>query len=166
MTVELEYKGKKYRVETIQEAVELQHQLDQHEAIHGSFHREPLPRVWTADLAMDLLNGIGEMQKKFLAVLSKGSLTSSDLAEQMGMSSEIALAGVVSGLSKQLGKMSITPSSLYRVDVAWKDKHKIRSFVLSSDFRDALTELGWPEVWQAGKEKDAASTKTKRFRAI
>jgi hypothetical protein len=116
---------------------------------------------------MDLLNGIGEMQKKFIAVLNGGaSVKSGRLAEELKMGSEVALAGVVSGLSKQLRKMSIHPSSLYRVDVEWKGKEKARSFVLSSDFRDALTELGWPEAWQAGKGNNAASTNTSKIRKL
>lgn len=162
VAIEFEHRGIKYRVDSAHEAAELVFNLDQHEALHGSYRlREDKPtRVWTADLAMDLLKGIGEMQQKFIAILNGGaSVKSGRLAEELKLGSEVALAGVVSGLSKQLRKMSIHPSSLYRVDVEWKGKEKVRSFALSSDFRDALTELGWPEAWQAGKENDAASTK-------
>jgi len=165
MAIEFEHKGTKYRVDTPHEAVELINKLDQHEVLYGTYRRENPPRVWTADLAMDLLNGIGEMQKKFLAVLSsKNTVKSRALAEELKMDSEVALAGVVSGLSKQLRKMSIQPSSLYRVDVEWKGKEKERSFLLSSDFRDALTELGWPEAWQARKETDETASTKKRPR--
>ena len=112
---------------------------------------------------MDLINGIGELQKRFLAVLvERASPKSITLAEKRGLESEVALAGVVSGLSKQLRKMEIQPSSLYRVDVEWKGKDKVRSFVLSSDFRDAATELGWPEAWQTGKGKDETASTKKR----
>jgi hypothetical protein len=164
MAIEFEHNGKKYRADTPTEAAELQFELDKHDALYGSYRSsrsETQRRVWTADLAMDLINGIGELQKKFLAVLvERASPKSGTLVARLGLDSEVALAGVVSGLSKQLRKMDIQPSSVYRVDVEWKGKEKVRSFVLSSDFRDAALELGWPEAWQTGKEKDeTASTK-------
>jgi hypothetical protein len=166
MAIEFEHNGRKYRADTPAEAAELQYQLDQHEALHGSYRGESARKVWTADLAMDLINGIGELQKKFLAELAAfgASLRSSTLVEKMGIESEIALAGVDSGLSKQLRKMSINPASLYSVEVVWKGKGKTRFFKLSSDFRDALIELGWPEAWQTGKGKDeTASTNQSGF---
>ena len=161
MAIEFEHNGKKYRADTPEEAVRLQFELDKHDLLYGTYPHSTSRRVWTADLAMDLINGIGELQKKFLAELSNcgASIKSSDLVEKMGIDSEVALAGVISGLSKQLRKMSINPTSLYHVDVTWKGKDKQRYFVLSSDFKDALTELGWPEVFQTGKKNNAASAK-------
>jgi hypothetical protein len=162
MAIEFEHKGVKYRTDSVQEAVSLRASLAQYDDILG-YGSENAPRIWTADLAMDLLNNIGELQKKFLATLSNGAnLSSSSLVEAIGVDSEIALAGVISGLSKQLRKMSTNSASLYNVEVVWKGKGKTRFFKLSSDFRDALLELGWPEAWQTGKENDATSTNKRK----
>ncbi len=167
MAIEFEHKGVKYRTDSVQEAISLQAGLAQHDATFGPYESGITPRVWTADLAMDLLNGIGELQKKFLATLSnRAQLSSSTLVERIGLESEIALAGVISGLSKQLRKMSINPTSLYSVEVVWKGKGKTRFFRLSSDFHDALVELGWPDAWQTGKEQDETASTKKNFRAI
>ncbi len=86
------------------------------------------------------------------------------IVERMGMDSEVALAGVISGLSKQLRKMSLSPRDVYFVDVQWKGKSKERLFLLSSDFREALNELGWPDVWISNEKgaSDAASAHDKR----
>jgi hypothetical protein len=163
MAIEFEHNGKKYKADTPEEAVRLQFELGKHDLMHGSYPHSTSRRVWTADVAMDLIEGIGELQKKFLAVLvERASPKSGTLVEKLGLESEVALAGVVSGLSKQLRKMDIQPNSLYRVDVEWKGKDKVRSFVLSSDFRDAATELGWPEAWQTGKESNATPTRPRR----
>jgi len=161
MAIKFEHNGTTYQADTAAEAAALQRQLKQYDALYDSYQDESARKVWTADLAMDLLNGVGELQKKMLAELAAygARVKSSTLVEKMGIKTEVALAGVVSGLSKQLRKMSINPTSLYHVDVAWKGKDKERFFVLSSDFRDALTELGWPEAWETGKENDAPSTK-------
>jgi hypothetical protein len=161
MAIEFEHRGIKYRVDSPHEAARLVYELDQQEALHGSYRldREKTQRVWTADLAMELLNNVGEMQQRFLAALNSGaSRKSASLVEELKLGSEVALAGVVSGLSKQLRRMSIPTSSLYRVDVEWKGKGKTRSFVLSSDFRDALIELGWPDAWQTGKGQDETAS--------
>ena len=157
MAVEFEYRGKKYRVDTVQEAVELSHELEKHDALHVHYGSTPTQRVWTADVAMDLLNGIGELQHKLLRNIpfTPNGISSETLTERMGLESELVLAGIVSGLSKQLRKMSISPSDLYRVSVQWQGKNKKRYFELLPEFRDAANELGWPDAWeQKAKRKE------------
>lgn len=159
MAIEFEHRGKKYRVDTAREAAELQFELERHDAMFGTYGGDSSKRVWTADLAMDLLNGIGDTQKSLLAALVRQpfshSLRSDQLVEGMKLDSEMALAGVVSGLSKQLRRMSIAPPDLYRVTVEWRAKGKVRTFHLTEDFANALAELGWPDSWENAKKKGA-----------
>ncbi|SRR5216684_4459169 len=160
MAIEFEHAGKKYRVDTVDEAVALRFRLEQSDVVNGSYGQHS--KVWTPDLVMDLLNGVGDMQKKFLSVLCSGgaSYRSDVITESIGLDSEVALAGVVSGLSKQLRKMSISTADVYRVDVQWKGKSKDRFFEVSLDFRDAMTELGFPEAWEKAKKKGAPDAPT------
>ena len=152
VAIEFEHRGKKYRADTAKEAAELQFHLEQHDATQGVYQH---PRVWTDDLALDLLNGIGEAQKKLLALLvDVAGRRSTTLVDELGLDSEIALAGVVSGLSKQLRKMDMSPHDVYRVEVTWKGKTKERVFVLLDDIREAFYDLGFPEAWEGkGKSK-------------
>ncbi|MGA2000877.1 MAG: hypothetical protein ABSG52_12855 [Terriglobales bacterium] len=163
MAIEFQHKGTKYRADTPAEAVALRMELERRDAAEGDVFRHS---AWTPDLAEELINGIGELQKKFLAVLCERATPtkSKTVAERMGLDSEIALAGAISGLSKQLRKMSLTPRHVYAVDVEWKGKSKERSFSLLEDFREALTELGWPDAWVSTEKgaTDAASTKEPR----
>ncbi|WP_131992448.1 hypothetical protein [Acidipila rosea] len=153
MAIEFEHRGMKFRADTAQEAFDLQTKLRSYDDLFGL--PENRPRIWTADLVLDLLNNAGELQKKFLAALTtEASLSSSTLIETIGLESEIALAGVISGLSKQLKKLSTNSASVYSVDVVWKGKGKTRYFKMSPDFRDTLIELGWPEGWDTGKERN------------
>ena len=165
MAIEFEHRGKKYRADTAKEAAELQFELGRHDAMFGMYGSEDSKRIWTADLAMDLLNGIGDAQKNLIAALVEQpfsrSMNSDTLAKKMGLDSEMALAGVVSGLSKQLRKMSIAPADLYRVNVEWRAKGKVRTFELSADFASALAELGWPDTWRDAKKKGATDAPTK-----
>lgn len=166
-SIEFEHAGKKYRVDTVEEAVALRLQLEQSDMTHGSYREGH--RVWTPDLVMELLTGVGDLQKKFLSVICGTvpgiedivSLPSASIVDKMGIDSEVALAGVVSGLSKQLRKMSVRTADVYRVDAHWYGKKKIRCFTVSPDFKDAVTELGFPDAWDTAEKKgvpDAAST--------
>jgi hypothetical protein len=165
MAIEFEHAGKKYRVDTVEEAVALRYRLEQHDVMHGSY--SDAQRVWTPDLVMELLNGVGELQRQFLSVLCGGlaGYQSETITATMGLDSEVALAGVVSGLSKQLRKMSIRTADVYHVDVRWNGKHKVRTFIPSPDFQESVTELGFPDAWEKSEKKgaqDAASTIDKR----
>jgi hypothetical protein len=104
---------------------------------------------WTPDTITDLLEGIGDLQDRFLRILHDNpNVVSQSLVVGLNIESDVALAGVLSGLSKQLKKMSISPRDLYRVDVRWKGKTKERYFDLAPDFRVIANELGWPEAWK------------------
>jgi hypothetical protein len=150
VAIEFEHHGNKYRADTPKEAAELRSYLERQDAVQGQFGTRP--KIWSADLAMELLNGIGEAQRKLLEILSGGaSVESKFLVKGIGLDSQIALAGVVSGLSKQLKKMSIEPHDVYRVEIEWKGKSKDRHFRLLPDFQEALMELGFPEAWEKNK---------------
>lgn len=98
---------------------------------------------------MDLLKNAGHLQKSFLrAIYDKGGITSDEVVKVLKFDSDVALAGVLSGLSKQLKKLSMKPGDLYIVQVSWNGKTKTRGFSMANDFRWTAEELGWPEKWE------------------
>lgn len=151
MAIEFKHNGRLWRADTVEEAVALRLKLESMD--QAAFEAgEELPyvyreQVWTPDTITDLLKNAGALQLRFLKAISEKRLASEDLVAQLGLQSEIALAGVLSGLSKQLKKLGIKPSDLYTVDVSWTGKNKTRTFVLVNEFRWAAGELGWPEKW-------------------
>jgi hypothetical protein len=92
---------------------------------------------------------LGDHQKSFLLSLyeHREGLRSDQIVKELSLESEVSLAGVLSGLSKQSKKLDIMPWKLYEVRVTWKVKSKTRFFKLSREFRWAADELGWPENW-------------------
>jgi hypothetical protein len=70
-----------------------------------------------------------------------------EIIKTLKIGSEEALAGVLSGLSKQLKKVGRQPSELYTVTVQWVTDGKVRRFGLTHGFRWAATQLGWPDKW-------------------
>lgn len=98
---------------------------------------------------MDLLKNIGHQQKMFLkALVDKHISTSAEVIKRLELKSEESFAGVLSGLSKQLGKLGIKPWDLYTVQVEWNGKDKTRSFQLANNFRWVAQQLGWPDKWE------------------
>ncbi len=77
----------------------------------------------------------------------RGSASSTDVIKELNLQNEISLAGVLSGLSKQLKKLKLTPWDLYTGQIQWDSKGKTRSFRLSQRFRWAAMQLGWPDEW-------------------
>jgi hypothetical protein len=149
VAIEFEHGGKKYRADTAKEAVDLQRLLEKRDLDHGA-HRI---RHWPTDVALGFVESLGEQQWKFLAALSQGaSVPSEDMVKALGLDSEIALAGVLSGLSKQAKKMNVNPHNIYYVDVEWTGKTKQRYFRMMSDFLDAINELNWPDAWEEKKK--------------
>jgi hypothetical protein len=152
MAIEFKHNGRLWRTDTVDEALALRRKLEAED--QAAFEAgEDLPyvyreQVWTPDTVTDLLKNAGSLQKRFLRALAEGGkATSEDLVVSLGLDSEVSLAGVLSGLSKQLKKLGVKPSDLYTVDVSWTGKSKTRNFGLLSEFRWAATELGWPEKW-------------------
>jgi len=125
-------------------------------------------KFWTPDKFKDVIDGVGELQHRLLIeVHRKPSIPSDDLRQKLGLDSEVALAGVISGLSKQLKQLGIEPGQVFRITVVWAGKKKQRFFILNDFFAGAGSDLNWPEAWEKRKGKDAASTKKAvTYRAI
>jgi len=152
MGIEFKHNGRLWRTDTVDEAVALRKKLEAHDQAEFEAGEE-LPYVyrddvWTPDTVTDLLKSAGDLQKRFLRLIADGgSVTSEDLVVGLGLDSEVSLAGVLSGLSKQLKKLGVKPSDLYTVEVSWAGKSKTRRFRIASEFRWSASELGWPDKW-------------------
>jgi hypothetical protein len=140
MAIKFEHRGTVFTADTPEEAATLRAELEREDASDGIVaYRNS---IWTPDRAEEVITNVGELQKKFLAVLcdSQDGLPSKTVVERMGIDSEVALAGTISGLSKQLRKVSLKPRDAYAVNIEYEGKGKKRSFILVQDFREALEE--------------------------
>jgi hypothetical protein len=153
--IEFKHNGRIWRTDSVDEAVALRRRLEINDQLafeSGAdidVFEEEKRQVWTPDTVMDLLKGTGPHQRAFLKALSDGKEVDGDkVLKALSLQSAVSLAGVLSGLSKQLKKLQVKPSELYTVTVKWSGKNKTRSFWLSADFRNAADELGWPDNWE------------------
>ncbi len=98
--------------------------------------------------ALKFIGSTGELGQAFIKYLLKQPrmlIPSSEITKALKLKKEIELAGVLSGLSKQLKKLNLRPHQLYFVDVSWDGKEKERSLAIDAGFEVAATEMGWPE---------------------
>jgi hypothetical protein len=151
MAIEFKHNGRIWRADTAEEAITLRQRLED-EDDHLLASGEELSVVnntdWTPDAVTDLLTSSGDLQKKFLRYLyDHSNATSTEIVKSLKLQSEVAFAGVLSGLSKRLKKTELQPGDLYSVTVQWTNEGKIRRFTLSSGFKWAAEQLGWPETW-------------------
>jgi hypothetical protein len=156
MAIEFKHKGTVWKADTVEEAVALRNELEASDKAFVPEHdaMDQFSNFWTPDRFMDVINHTGETQQKLLiAIRRKPGITSRELVRELRMDSEIALAGVVSGLSKQLKKLEIEPKQVFLVDVKWKGKVKTRRFILNDFFVGAGVEQGWPDAWEKPKKK-------------
>jgi len=156
MSIEFRYKGTVWKADTPAEAVALRNELVKADKVFVPEHEtmDQQADFWTPDKFMDVINGIGELQQRLLiAVHRKPGITSKELVRELRMDSEVALAGVISGLSKQLKQLNIEPKLVFGIDVKWKGKAKTRRFVMNDFFLHAGIEQNWPEAWEKKQEK-------------
>ena len=153
MAIEIRHGKRVYRAETVDEALEIGKKLDEADLLEAVGNGEDPyltdDHAWTADTVTDLLTNAGENQKLLLLLLHRGNMVPSDkIIESLGLNSEVALAGVLSGLSKQLKRMELRPWNLYTVETSWNGKEKTRRFKLVGEFSHAAEQLGWPDGWR------------------
>lgn len=150
LAIRFQFDGETWEADTPEEAVALRHKLE----YSVRFGPDPLKemdkqeRFWTPDRVMDVIGAVGKYQHRFLMfVWEQKRISSTDLIEKLGLKSEVALAGVISGLSKQLRALNIEPNQVFAIEVKWDGKKKNRTFILNDFFAGAAVEQNWPEAW-------------------
>jgi hypothetical protein len=157
LAIRFEFNNETWEADTPDEAIALRAKLEYATRFPPDPHKEmdKMERFWTPDRFMDVIEGTGELQKKLLLEIHrKPGITSDELVKALGVKSEVALAGVLSGLSKQLKRLGIEPNNLFAIKVDWTGKSKTRSFVLDGFFIGAGMEQNWPDAWEEEKSKD------------
>jgi hypothetical protein len=151
MAIGFKHNGRIWRADTVEEATALRQRLEDEDDRLLALGEEVSVvsnTDWTPDAVTDLLTSSGDLQKKFLRYLYEHSnATSTEVVKALKLQSEVAFAGVLSGLSKRLKKTELQPGDLYSVSVQWTNEGKIRRFRLSAGFKWAAEQLGWPETW-------------------
>ena len=147
LTIQFFHRGRRWKADTPEEAIRLRRQLEVGEIAKVGARDsgiDGLDGPWTREVFATFLQTIGEKQKAAVSLMAKyAGIGSAELAKRLKLDSQTALAGVISGLSKQLKMLDLAVDNLYTVRTKWKRKKKEELFFLRESFRQAAEEAGW-----------------------
>jgi len=139
---EVEYRGVVIRCSTPEEAANLARML-------GGEPENPLVQAWRVDEFTDFVNRIQLAQRRLLAALleAKGhSLKDFQLRDRLSLSSNQALAGVLSGITKVAQALEIDPKRIYIQHTTYSQGSPERRYWVSSAFQKAAMDADWPSA--------------------
>lgn len=103
---------------------------------------------WRMDEFMDFVNRIQVQQRRLLNALMRDAqhtvIPDYQLRGELGLSSNQALAGVLSGITKVAQAMEIEPKRIYGQDVSYKQGLPERRYWATPSFRKAAQDADWP----------------------
>lgn len=155
LAIRFTYRGTEYVADTPEEAQRLRQLLEDSDYGRpkndvGFRYRMNLQLYgWDESRFNSVMASIGRQQTKMLVALFLWqAIDAEDLAMVLGLSSQESLAGVISGLSKQLEKLGVKLGDVFRVQTHWVGKKKERYFSLSPGFDGAAAEFNWGHYWR------------------
>jgi len=137
---EVEYKGVIVRCVTPEEAAKVAQLL-------GGEPENPEFAPWRVDEFTDFVARIQVTQRRLLHALLKKrgqSLPDWQLCGELGLSSNQALAGVLSGVTKVAKAMNIEPKRIYVQHTKYNQGSPERRYWVTSAFQKAADDADWP----------------------
>jgi hypothetical protein len=147
LAIQFFHRGKRWKTDTPEEAICLRQQLeaeDMRNVVPNDSRTCGPSGVWTPEVFASFLQTIGERQKAAVSLMAQhAGIGSAELAKRLNLESQVALAGVISGLSKQLKTLDLELGDLYTVKTKWTVRKKEELFFLRESFRRAADEARW-----------------------
>jgi hypothetical protein len=147
LAIQFFHRGKRWKADTPEEAIRLRQQLEVEDVLKvgpSGSGIDGLGGIWTPEVFATFLQTIGEKQKAAVSLMAEhAGIGSAELAKRLKLDSQTALAGVISGLSKQLRTLDLELDNLYTVKTKWKGRKKEELFFLREFFRQAAEQAGW-----------------------
>ncbi|MFZ0914327.1 MAG: hypothetical protein WBQ76_02925 [Candidatus Korobacteraceae bacterium] len=137
---EVEIRGVTVRCYTLEDAAKIIREF----SAQGEF---PQYQKWQPHEFLDFVNRIQVLQRQLLATLLKtryGVATDEELRKVLGIASNQALAGVLSGITKVAQLMEIDRSKIYSQRTEYKQGSPVRWYRLSEGFKSAAVDNDWP----------------------
>jgi hypothetical protein len=100
---------------------------------------------WTPDRFEGFISRLGEAQKLILALLiTKGSVSDVELRAALGVPDNQALAGVLSGISKQAVALFIPPRAIFDFENFRFGGKRRSDYLVVDEFRKIAADMNWP----------------------
>lgn len=101
--------------------------------------------AWTPDRFRALISRLGDAQKLVLALLlTKRAITDEELRNALKVPGNQALAGVLSGISKQAIALYIPPRAIFDFENTRVGGKRRSDYLVVDEFRKIAAEMSWP----------------------
>lgn len=163
MAITFKYRGASFTVDTPQEAAdtlallkrqEAEATITQFRSRFAGFRQEAQQLisaydenkfVWTRDRFEALIERLGTAQKMALTLLlTKKEITDEELRNALKVPNNQALAGVLSGISKQAKALYIPPRAIFDFENSRFGGKRRSDYLVADEFRQIAAELSWP----------------------
>lgn len=150
--IRIPYKGRVIECSTAAEAIELLKHIDAEErpqrtvlsALASLGESLNSKSVWTRQLFWKFIESLGDAQIRILSLLvKKQKVSDAELRKALKLDSNQALAGVLSGISKQAGALNIAARSVYVVEDERKEGELTKTYGVAQDFLQTAVEMNW-----------------------
>lgn len=138
MTISFKYAGVTFEVSTHQEAIDTLNALRQNDARIAE-------AIWTPDLFQTFIGRLGESQLTALSTLTRlRRATDAALRKALGVPTNQALAGVLSGISQQATALNIPARAVFTLENIRNAGKRRSTYEITPAFLQAATLAGWP----------------------
>ncbi len=115
------------------------------EAMAASLGGHVVQSPWTRGSFWKFVDSLGDSQTRALSLLvRKRKVTDEEMRRHLRLDSNQALAGVLSGISKQAGALNIPARSVYVVEDERKSGEVTKTYAVALDFLGMAMEMNWP----------------------
>ena len=165
MAITFKYRGVSYTADTPQEAAETTARLKEQEAQsarkrgwsrfmskYGSEAEQLMSRMdeelespWTPEVFQSFIDRLGPPQQAALAVLvTRRHVTDEELRKALKVSGNQALAGVLSGISKQAAALGIPARAIFGFENLRNAGKRRSTYSVADKFLQIATDMNWP----------------------
>jgi hypothetical protein len=163
MAIRFTHKGRQFAVDTPDEAAQLVALLNQQDAAQAKRHawnranyelgaqsmtesiEEYYGTPWTPDTFILFLERLGDMQKTALALLiEKRTVTDVELRDALKVSGNQALAGILSGISKQAAALDIPAREIFSFENMRSAGKRSSTYNVAEKFARIAKDMNWP----------------------
>jgi hypothetical protein len=167
MAIKFKYHGEQFTADTPEEAAKLLSILKEQDAAQareqalkkamrrlegtGSLRNslegfaESIQNPWTLGIFNDFVGRLGARQKAVLSFLvARREATDEELRNTIGIASNQALAGVLSGISKQAAALGVPARTIFRFQNLRNAEGRRNIYTIADEFLETATHMSWP----------------------
>jgi len=108
---------------------------------------------WTPEIFLSFIERLGESQQAAVAALvMRHRVTDEELRKAVGVSGNQALAGVLSGISKQAAALNIPAREVFSFENLRRAGRRRSTYMVAEKFLQIAHEMNWPTPQSSAKQ--------------